>query len=127
MRANVSLMISGMISGLLLISSAFPAFTYQQFLTYRIAGKDILSITEGAHVDEDPWTLKLKVRPSGGLSDEIILESDGGFDECKQNLEYIIGSTTEYAEIVIDMNAQTMNGVLMIQCATFHGLFGDGG
>ncbi len=115
------------LSGFLLAVTLLQASAYQQFVTCRIAGKDILSITEGAHVDEDPWTLKLKVRPTGGMSDEIILESDGGFDECKQTLEYIVGSKTEYAEIVIDMNAQTMNGVLMIQCATFHGLFGDGG
>jgi hypothetical protein len=107
--------------------TAVPLSAYQQFITYRIAGKDILSVTEGNHVDEDPWTLTLKVVPSGGMSDEIQLESDGGFDECKQQLGYIIGSKTEYAEIVIDMNASTMNGVLMIQCATFHGLFGDGG
>jgi hypothetical protein len=109
------------------VSLASSVMAYQQFITYRIAGKDILSITEGDHVDEDPWTLTLKVVATGGMSDVIHLESDGGFDECKQQLDYIIGSKSEYAEIVIDMNASTMNGVMMIQCATFHGLFGDGG
>jgi len=103
-----------------------PASAYQQFLTYRIAGKDILSITLAKHVDEDPAAMTLKVAPSGGRGDEILIESDGGLDECKTELEYILGSEDAYAEIVIDMNAQTMNGVLVLQCATFYGLFGEG-
>ncbi|WP_298812365.1 hypothetical protein [uncultured Roseibium sp.] len=100
-----------------------PAAAYQQLLTYRIAGQDILAITEGDHVDEDPWALTLTVVPSGGMGNEILIESDGGLDECKQQLEYVKGSTSDYIEIVIDMNAPTMNGVLVIQCATFQGLF----
>ncbi|WFE91462.1 hypothetical protein K1718_08910 [Roseibium porphyridii] len=103
-----------------------PAAAYQQLLTYRIAGLDILAIAEGDHVDEDPWALALTVVPSGGMGNEIIIESDGGLDECKQQLEYVKGSKSDYIEIVIDMNASTMNGVLVIQCATFQGLFTSG-
>lgn len=105
---------------------AGTASAYQQFLTYRIAGKDILAITMADHVDEDPAAMTLKVVPTGGMSDEILIESDGGLDECKTQLEYIKGVDGAYAEIVIDMNSTTMNGVLVLQCATFYGLFQEG-
>lgn len=112
-------------AALICLALAVPASAYQQFVTYRIAGKDILAITMLEHVDENPAGLTLKVAPGGGGADEILIESDGGLDECRTELEYIVGSASAYAEIVIDMNAQTMNGVMVVQCATFHGLFGD--
>lgn len=108
----------------LLLANA-PASGYQQFLTYRIAGKDILSVTLAPHVDEDPAAMTLKLRPGANQADELLIESDGGLDDCRTELEYIIGSKDGYAEIVIDVNAQTMNGVLVLQCATFQGLFGE--
>jgi len=111
---------------LCLLLLTLPAAAYQQFLTYRIAGKDILSITLAEHVDEDPAAMTLKVVPTGGMGDTILIESDGGLDECKTQLEYIQGAAGAYAEIVIDMNATTMNGVLVLQCATFYGLFPGG-
>eukprot|EP00903_Cladosiphon_okamuranus_P002066 g2064.t1 len=112
----------------LLLSLLFAgtAAAYQQLLIYRIAGKDILAITLADHVDEDAAAMTLKVVPTGGMSDEILIESDGGLDECKTQLEYIKGAEGAYAEIVIDMNSTTMNGVLVIQCATFYGLFPEG-
>lgn len=113
------------LSVLFCIALAMPASAYQQFLTYRIAGADILSVTLAPHVDEDPAALTLKLRPGSGPSDEILIESDGGLDACRTDLGYIVGSKDSYAEIVIDINAQTMNGVLVLQCATFHGLFGE--
>ena len=105
---------------------AATASAYQQFLTYRIAGQDILAITMADHVDEDAAAMTLKVVPTGGMSDEILIESDGGLDECKTQLEFIKGDAGAYAEIVIDMNSTTMNGVLVLQCATFYGLFPEG-
>ncbi|WP_269580678.1 hypothetical protein [Roseibium sp. Sym1] len=101
-----------------------PASAYQQFLTYRIAGQDIQSITLAPHADENPAAMTLNLQSSGGSSD-ILIESDGGLDACKTELEYIIGSKDAYAEIVVDMNARTMNGVMVLQCATFYGLFGE--
>ncbi len=106
--------------------AAQSALAYQHLVTFRIAGKDIQSVTAGKHVEEDPASLTLKLAPAPGQAAEIVLESDGDLDDCQQQLGYIIGSKTDYVEIVIDMNAQTMNGILVIQCATFFGLFGDG-
>lgn len=100
------------------------AFAYQKLLTYRIAGKDILAVTEGVPDVEDPLSLILKV-VSGGEPFDLLIETDGEVEECKGQLESIMGSGTAYAEIVIDENSQTMNGVLMIQCAVFHGLFAE--
>jgi hypothetical protein len=100
------------------------AFAYQKLLTYRIAGKDILAVTEGVPEVEDPFSLTLKV-VSGGEPVDLLIETDGDVAECRQELESIIGSGTAYAEIVVDETAQTMNGVLMIQCAVFHRLFAD--
>jgi len=102
------------------------ASAYQQLTTYRIAGKDILSIVEQEAADENPAVLTLKVVPAGTPADELVIESDGDLKACKEQLEFIKGSDAHYAEIVIDMNAMTMNGVMVIQCASFYGLFGDG-
>ncbi|MEE4015273.1 hypothetical protein V1T76_24630 [Roseibium sp. FZY0029] len=112
--------------GLFLVMASFllqPASAYQVFYTYRIAGSDILEVSEGDHVEEDPLVLMLKLNIGSGEATSLAIETDGDIEECKLQLETIIGSTSAYAEIVVDMNAQTMNGVLMIQCAVFHGLF----
>jgi len=106
-------------------AQTLPASAYQQILTYRIAGTDIQSVTLAPHVDEDPAAMTLQVRSDSGQPNEILIESDGGLDDCKRQLDYIVGSKDAYAEIVIDINAQTMNGVLVLQCATFYGLFGE--
>lgn len=109
---------------LVLVSMFYlPASAYQVFYTYRIAGSDILEVSEGDHVEEDPLVLTLKLNIGSGEATSLAIETDGDIEECKLQLETIIGSTSAYAEIVVDMNAQTMNGVLMIQCAVFHGLF----
>lgn len=108
------------IAGLL---TAGQASAYQQFTTYRIAGKDIVSIAEQEPAGEDPATLTLKM---GTDSSEIVIESDDDLKACKEKLEAIRGSAAHYAEIVVDVNAMTMNGVMVIQCSTFYGLFGDG-
>ncbi|MHA7777084.1 hypothetical protein [Roseibium sp. M-1] len=100
------------------------AFAYQKLLTYRIAGKDLLEVTEKAPEVEDPFTLTLKLA-TGGEPEELTIETDGDLGDCKDQLESIIGSDSAYAEIVVDESAQTMNGVMMTQCVVFHGLFGN--
>ena len=105
--------------------SYLPVSAYQVFHSYRIAGSDILAVAEGNHVDEDPLVLSLKLDIGSGETTDLAIETDGDIEECKLQLETIMGSNSAYAEIVVDMNAQTMNGVLMIQCAVFHGLFPD--
>jgi len=117
--------LSGLLLGLALAAGLqSSAFAYQKLLTYRIAGKDILSVTEGVPEVEDPLSLSLKI-VSGGEPADLVIETDGEVQECKGQLESIIGSATAYAEIVVDETAQTMNGVLMIQCSVFHGLFAE--
>lgn len=103
--------------------SYLPVSAYQVFHTYRITGSDILAVAEGNHVDEDPLVLSLKLDIGSGETTDLVIETDGDIEECKLQLETIMGSHSAYAEIVVDMNAQTMNGVLMVQCAVFHGLF----
>lgn len=66
---------------ILVAALAGPADAYQQFLTYRIAGKDILSVTLAPHVDEDPAAMTLTLRPDPGQANEILIESDGGLDD----------------------------------------------
>ena len=105
--------------------SYLPVSDYQVFHSYRIAGSDILAVAEGNHVDEDPLVLSLKLDIGSGETTDLAIETDGDIEECKLQLETIMGSNSAYAEIVVDMNAQTMNGVLMVQCAVFHGLFPD--
>ena len=110
--------------GLALVSFFhLPAAAYQLFHTYRIAGSDILAVSEGEYVVEDPLVLRLKLKSGTSEPADLVIETDGDIEECKLQLENIIGSNSAYAEIVVDMNAQTMNGVLMIQCAVFQGLF----
>jgi hypothetical protein len=80
-------------------------------------------VSEGDHVDEDPLVLTLTLNIGSGEFTSPAIETDGDIEECKLQLETIMGSNSAFAEIVVDMNTQTMNSVLMIQCAVFHGLF----
>lgn len=114
-----------MLAGVCLATSVGMADAYQQFLTYRIAGTDILAVARAPHVDEDPAALTLTIAPGRGTAAEILIESDGDLDMCQQDLEAIAGAPDTYAEIVIDIDARTMNGVMVVQCTTFQGLFGD--
>lgn len=98
---------------LLLGTSAVQAF--QKFEDYRILGSEIASITAtDPDFEEDPEILEIKlVEDSVTLS----LETDGSLEECAQTLEYVVGDPNQYAQIVVQVNAPTMNGSLIVQCS----------
>ncbi|GAA0775031.1 hypothetical protein E1180_01990 [Roseibium denhamense] len=100
-----------------------PAAAYQLIVSYRIAGTDLAAVELQEPEVEDPEVLHLKLTEGAGDTLELFLESDAGFGTCADDLQTIIGVADAYAEIVIDQSAQTMNGVAMLQCAIFWGLF----
>lgn len=93
------------------------ANAFQNFEEYRILGSEIQSVSMAPYEHEDPATLIIKVGSSADDAQEIVIESDGDLDTCKSDIETIIGNSDQYAQIVIYKSAQTMNGVLVTECA----------
>lgn len=112
-----------LLAAIAFIAASETVTAYQQFTTYRLAGTDLVAITSRVGLDEDPEELILTLTEGAGDASELILESDLGFGDCKTDLEQIIGVKEAYAEIVLDQSADTLNGVRMLQCSVFWGLF----
>ena len=52
----------------------------------------------------------------------IVIETDGNTEDCALVLQDAIGNADVYVSIVSDNNAGTMNGFIILQCATFQTL-----
>lgn len=101
------------------------ATAYQHLTTYRIFGDELISVTVGVQGVEAPASLILQIGSSPEEAIEVLIESDGSLEECKQSLDTIKGSAPGYVEILIDQAAQTMNGVMVLHCTVFYQTFGD--
>lgn len=99
------------------LASAAPVSALQKFEQYRIMGSEILSVRLGPQEVEDPATLIIDLVSDSSGSREITVESDGGLDECKLTVEYAIGDRNSYIEITVHLTADTMNGVIVTECA----------
>lgn len=105
--------------------SAGLASALQHFSTYRIFAAELISVTVGEQEVEDPASLILKIGPSPQEATELLIESDGSLDECRQSLEAIMDYASGYVEILVDQAAQTMNGVMVLHCTAFDTPFID--
>ena len=99
------------------LASAGPALALQKFEEYRIVGSEILSVRLGRQQVEDPATLIIELVTESSQSQELSIESDGGLDECKLTIDYAIGDKASYIEIRVHTTADTMNGVMVTECA----------
>jgi hypothetical protein len=102
--------------GLMLMPAA-PASALQKFEQYRIMGSEIRSVRLGPQEVEDPATLIIELVSDASEPAEIMLESDGGLDDCKLTIEYAIGDRNSYIQITLHLTADTMNGVMVTECA----------
>ena len=93
------------------------ALALQKFEQYRIMGNEIRSVRFGPQQVEDPATLIIELVSDTSDPREIMLESDGGLDECKLTVEYAIGDASSYVQITVHLTADTMNGVIVTECA----------
>ncbi|MCY0147966.1 hypothetical protein OEG84_09655 [Hoeflea sp. G2-23] len=98
--------------------SAAPAFAMQKFEEYRFFGNEIQSVRLGVQEVEDPATLIIDLISGSGAAQQVILESDGGLDDCKQTIDYTIGDASRYIEIRVHTTADTMNGVIVTECTS---------
>lgn len=108
-----------MLIGLALSFSVGIATAYQHLSTYRIFAAELISVTVGNQEVEDPASLILKIGPSPQEATDLLIESDGDLDECKQSLETIMDYASGYVEILVDQSAQTMNGLMVLHCTAF--------
>lgn len=99
-------------------SLTVPASALQKFEEYRIMGSEIGSVRLGPQEVEDPASLVIELVPETSETREIMIESDGGLDECRQTIDHAIGDSTRYVEIRVHVTAETMNGVMVTECAT---------
>jgi len=99
------------------LALAAPATALQRFEEFRIMGSEIRSVRFGPQQVEDPVTLIIELVSESSEPLEITIESDGGLDECKMTIDYAIGDTASYIQITSHLTADTMNGIIVTQCA----------
>ena len=98
--------------------SAHAAQAFQKLEDYRILGSEIRAITVvDPDFEEDPEVLNIELIGEGGQDVILQIETDGSLGECRQSLEYVIGDPDQYAQIIVHVNAPTMNGSLIDQSA----------
>lgn len=107
---------------LIVTAMSYQAFALQQFSEYRIPGNEILSVKLEPHVDEDPATMTIQLKPNASGVQKLVLETDFDIEPCKAAIEEIIGNKLAYVQIVVHITAQTMNGVVITQCSALYGL-----
>lgn len=101
----------------LALALAAPALALQRFEQYRIMGSEIAAVRTAPHVDEDPAALIITLKSEQKEPVEITLESDGPVEDCQTIMEYAIGDANSYIQITVQHTADTMNGVMMTECA----------
>lgn len=101
-----------------LLLTATTAQAFQKFEDYRILGSEIRSIKAiDPDFEEDPEVLEIELIEDGAPSVVLQLETDGGLEDCLQHIQYVVGDPNQYAQIVVQVNAPTLNGSLIVQCA----------
>ncbi|MGJ8571353.1 MAG: hypothetical protein ACSHXI_11710 [Hoeflea sp.] len=111
-------MIRSFLAALIALALVNPSSALQKFEEYRIIGSDIRSVRLGPQEVEDPATLIIELVSDASESREITIESDGGLDECKLTIDHAIGDKTRYIEIRVQTTADTMNGMMVTECAS---------
>ncbi|MEQ8306509.1 MAG: hypothetical protein RIA09_08105 [Hoeflea sp.] len=89
----------------------------QKFEQYRILGSEILAVRMGPQQVEDPALLIVELGGDGPDPQTIEFESDGFLDECRMTIENMIGDASSYVQITVHTTADTMNGMLVTECA----------
>lgn len=110
-------MIRPFLAALIALASVHPTSALQKFEEYRIIGSDIRSVRLGPQEVEDPATLIIELVTGAPENLEVSIESDGGLDECKLTIENAIGDKASYVQISVHLTADTMNGVMVTECA----------
>ncbi len=99
------------------VIAAVQALAYQKFEEHRIRGDEISRVRMEPLENEAPSTMIIETNSDVTGVGEIVIESDGDLDACKEQVEAIIGDATSYAQITVQTTAQTMNGVMVTGCS----------
>ena len=110
-------MIRPFLALIITLAFAVPASALQKFEEFRILGSEISSVRLGPQEVEDPAALIIELMSESSGTRELMIESDGGLDDCKLTLDYAIGDKASYIQITVHLTADTMNGVMVTQCA----------
>lgn len=89
------------------------AFAQDTGREYEVTGEKIISVETTQVAPKDPFPLAI------GLSSGAtwVIESDMPLDDCKSNFELAAGDPDLTVVVVVDENAQTLNGILVTRCA----------
>lgn len=98
--------------GWCLMAANAQAFT--KYDDYRFSGREIVAATaSGPSEIEGPASLEIKLRDV----DEVLkLESDNETESCADTLNSMAGSEFGYVQVLVNENASTMNGLLILHC-----------
>lgn len=95
------------------------AHAWERTIEYRFTGAEIVSfkVTEPAF-DEEPTFVRIMLSdPMGG--DAIIeFEDDSRFEDCAETLSMYQGDASTTIVLVVDTNATTLNGSVVVRCST---------
>lgn len=94
-----------------------PALGWEHTVEYRFAGSEIASILVTEGMDEDPAVLHVGLSDLNGSSQRIEVESDFGLGDCPMLLQAAQGNPGVTLVLTANLNAQTMNGVTLVQCS----------
>lgn len=88
------------------------------FTEYRISGAEIREIHVLLIGMEESAALEIVLQLRAGR-EPFVVESDQLLKDCAEDIHCIIGNPNAYVQIVININANTMNGVWIRTCATY--------
>ncbi len=108
-----------LITAAALILAAPAAHAWERTIEYRFTGAEIVSfkVTEPAF-DEEPTFVRIMLSDPMGGDGIIEFEDDSRFEDCAETLSMYKGDASTTIVLVVDTNATTMNGSVVVQCST---------
>ncbi len=98
---------------------AGPATAWERTLEWRFTGAEIVAFTvTQPDFDEDPTQVEILLADPMGGEGRIEFEDDGGFEDCADLLAFYKGDPTTTLVLTVNTNARTLNGSILVQCAT---------
>ena len=101
------------------LAVAAPAAALDITTAFRFAGADIVSITAAPPAfDEDPATIEITLSHPHLGENTVLIESDGDVGACVETLRLAQGNPLTDIVLRVHQNAQTLNGVMLVECST---------
>ncbi|MEO1748461.1 MAG: hypothetical protein AAFR27_07565 [Pseudomonadota bacterium] len=92
------------------------AAAYDEFITWRINGAEIISVEQLPMEIEAPGSMNINLVDANGETSQLLVESDAGIEDCYGWALSAVGNENATLEITQWNSADTMNGVIVTSC-----------